>query len=383
MSLVSQVSTALTRVGTEFKAIRTLIGGSGTATISALTTTDKTSLVAAINEVKAGSAGTPPDASATVKGIVELATDAEAITGTDTVRATTPANLTAAINSLVPAASETVVGKVELATAAETVTGTDNVRATHAAGTKAAIDARIDNGALGTSTTNAPSANAVKTYADALIAANDAMVFKGVIDASASPNFPASNRGDTYRISVAGKIGGASGDNVEVGDLLIALTDGTAAGTKAAVGAQWNISQTNIDGAVTGPASAVSANLTSFSGTSGKVVQDSGFSPSNAAIGAGSATVLPTSAAVKTYADGKQTLDATLTALAGLTTAADQVAYSTGVDAFSMTALTSFGRSLIDDADATTARATLSTYSQTEIGDPTTDLQAVFVAALA
>ena len=35
------------------------------------------------------------DASATVKGIVELATDAEAITGTDTTRATTPANVAA------------------------------------------------------------------------------------------------------------------------------------------------------------------------------------------------------------------------------------------------------------------------------------------------
>ena len=35
------------------------------------------------------------DASATVKGIVELATDAEAITGTDSARATTPANVAA------------------------------------------------------------------------------------------------------------------------------------------------------------------------------------------------------------------------------------------------------------------------------------------------
>src|SRR3990167_2905980 len=36
-----------------------------------------------------------PDASATVEGKVELATDAEAITGTDTVRAVTPANVAA------------------------------------------------------------------------------------------------------------------------------------------------------------------------------------------------------------------------------------------------------------------------------------------------
>ena len=36
-----------------------------------------------------------PDATATVKGVVELATDAEAITGSDTARAVTPANLAA------------------------------------------------------------------------------------------------------------------------------------------------------------------------------------------------------------------------------------------------------------------------------------------------
>ena len=39
------------------------------------------------------------DASTTVKGKVELATDAETITGTDTVRAVTPANITAKIDT--------------------------------------------------------------------------------------------------------------------------------------------------------------------------------------------------------------------------------------------------------------------------------------------
>lgn len=57
MSLASQVTSLATRVATEFKTIRTLISGSGTGTISGLTTTDKTSLVAAINEVKAAGGG--------------------------------------------------------------------------------------------------------------------------------------------------------------------------------------------------------------------------------------------------------------------------------------------------------------------------------------
>ena len=54
-----------------------------------------------------------------------------------------------------------------------------------------------------------------------------------------------------------------------------------------------------------------------------------------------------------------QPLDATLTALAGVTVAANQIVYATGADTFTVTSLTSFGRSLIDDADAAAARTTL------------------------
>lgn len=142
MSLVSQLQTAFTRVGTEFKAIRTLIGGSATADITGLTTTDKSSLVAAINEVDANAGGTPSDASETVKGIVELATQAETNTGTDDVRAITPLKFATRLAAVVVDASATVKGIVELATDAETTTGTDTTRATTPANVKAAIDAR-------------------------------------------------------------------------------------------------------------------------------------------------------------------------------------------------------------------------------------------------
>jgi len=54
-----------------------------------------------------------------------------------------------------------------------------------------------------------------------------------------------------------------------------------------------------------------------------------------------------------------QALDATLTALAGVTVSADKLIYATGADAFTTTDLTSFGRSLIDDVDAAGARTTL------------------------
>jgi hypothetical protein len=54
-----------------------------------------------------------------------------------------------------------------------------------------------------------------------------------------------------------------------------------------------------------------------------------------------------------------QPLDATLTALAGVTVAANKLVYATGADAFATTDFTSFARTLVDDADAATARATL------------------------
>lgn len=122
-----------------------------------------------------------------------------------------------------------------------------------------------------------------RAYADTLIAAADAMIFKGVIDCSSNPNYPAADRGHTYRVSVAGKIGGASGTNVEAGDLLLCLTDATASGDQATVGTAWSIAQTNIDGAVTGPASSTSGNVPTFNGTGGKVLQDSGIAASSLA----------------------------------------------------------------------------------------------------
>jgi len=54
-----------------------------------------------------------------------------------------------------------------------------------------------------------------------------------------------------------------------------------------------------------------------------------------------------------------QPLDATLTALAGVTVAADELIYATGSDAFSTTSFTTFGRSLVDDVNASAARTTL------------------------
>lgn len=69
--------------------------------------------------------------------------------------------------------------------------------------------------------------------------------FKGNINCSANPNYPAALKGDTYVVSVAGKIGGASGIDVGVGDVVLALAD-NAGGTQASVGTSWSVLEVNI-----------------------------------------------------------------------------------------------------------------------------------------
>ena len=54
-----------------------------------------------------------------------------------------------------------------------------------------------------------------------------------------------------------------------------------------------------------------------------------------------------------------QPLDAGLTSIAGLTTSANQMLYTTGSDAYDVTSITAAGRAILDDADATAQRTTL------------------------
>ncbi len=136
---------------------------------------------------------------------------------------------------------------------------------------------KSSNTSLGTSNILYPTQNAVKVYADNLLGNANALIYKGVIDCSTNPNYPAADAGWMYIASVAGKIGGASGTDVEVGDMIICNTDGTVSGNQATVGQYWNIIQKNIIGAVTGPASSVSNNVVFFDGTTGKIIKDSGL----------------------------------------------------------------------------------------------------------
>lgn len=132
----------------------------------------------------------------------------------------------------------------------------------------------------------------------ASFAANDAMVFKGTIGGGTGATvkaLPASHSaGETYRVlDLTGGITDSNGtvqkgyyvegkDKCEIGDLIICIKDGSVTN-----GGDWTIVQTNIDGAVIGPASAVNNHVAIFNEASGKVIKDSGFTigksvPSNA-----------------------------------------------------------------------------------------------------
>lgn len=117
---------------------------------------------------------------------------------------------------------------------------------------------------------------AIRKAISEILSGSEAMVFKGVIDCSLNPNYPAADIGDVYRVSVAGKIGGAQGPNVEVGDTLIAMVSDATGGDHATVGSKWTIIQSNIDGAVTGPDTSTDAHIAVFDGGSGKVIKDGG-----------------------------------------------------------------------------------------------------------
>lgn len=127
---------------------------------------------------------------------------------------------------------------------------------------------------------------------------------KGVIDCSANPNYPAATEGDLYFVSVAGKIGGASGADVGVKDMLVCKTT-SASGTHAAVGANWLIVPAVNDGAVIGPASATDGHFAQFDGTTGEIIKGGLALTINTSLTGNSDTNIPSEKAVKAYTDAE------------------------------------------------------------------------------
>lgn len=102
------------------------------------------------------------------------------------------------------------------------------------------------NAQVGTPLVAADIAN--KGYVDGVV--SGLLELKDNINASTNPNYPAGLVGDTYFITVAGKVGGASGKTVNIGDMLVCSND-NAGGNEAAVGADWFVVESNRDQATT------------------------------------------------------------------------------------------------------------------------------------
>lgn len=116
----------------------------------------------------------------------------------------------------------------------------------------------------------------IQQQIDTLTTCAGCMDFKGVIDCSTNPNYPAADAGDTYICSADGKIGGASGKDVSEGDLIICDTDSTPSGDEAAVGTYWHIISANGTGSVTTTSvSSLDNAITRFDSTTGNVIQNS------------------------------------------------------------------------------------------------------------
>lgn len=117
-----------------------------------------------------------------------------------------------------------------------------------------ALNLKINTSALDTDGTLAANSDAkiatqkaVKTYVD--MAVTGLLDFKGSVNCSGNPNYPAALKGDAYVVSAAGRIGGGSGAAVDVGDVVVASAD-NAGGTQAAVGTSWFILEHNLAGAL-------------------------------------------------------------------------------------------------------------------------------------
>lgn len=122
-----------------------------------------------------------------------------------------------------------------------------------------------------------------KSYADSILGSNNAMLFKGVLEAGiSSPGTytPMADVGNTYVVTFGNgayrdSVGYINGVSVEVGDLLIckeatAASDGT---NWEEVSKKWTYVQTNTTGVVSGPSSATIGQLAVFDSITGKLIK--------------------------------------------------------------------------------------------------------------
>ena len=124
-----------------------------------------------------------------------------------------------------------------------------------------------------TSTQQIATTEFVHNAVNAVLGANNAMVFKGTIG-STNATFTALPTTDysigwTYMVAEGGTY---AGQQCEIGDLLICIKEFASSANDD----DWTVVQTNLIGAVTGPSSAVAQRVAVFADATGKTIKDSG-----------------------------------------------------------------------------------------------------------
>lgn len=275
MSLQTRIGDLITALGTDYKQLRTWITGSSSGDLTGLTTTAKTSLVAAINELDAAPGG------ATNIGFTRDATTVTVTSDTGT-------------DAILPAADTTNAGVM-------TEAMFDKL-----AGIEAAAD---------------------------------------VTDA----------------VNVGTTIHGATAKVTPVGADEIAIIDTEAANVLK------RMTATNFAAFITGLiVDAAPGTMDTLNELAAALGDDPNFA-----------------ATMTTALGNKQPLDTDLTAIAALTSAANKLPYATGAGTWSLADFSAAGRTLVAGADAAAQRSSLAVYSTTELGNPETDLAALYATAKA
>lgn len=280
-----------------------------------------------------------PDSSATVKGKVELATDAEALTGTDTTRATTPANVkavadTKANTSHTHAAADVTSG---LFAAARIATGTpdgskflrddqswqaipgggDMLASTYDPQAVAGDAFDTDNHTDGT--TNKVYSATEKTKLAGIETAADVTDATNVAAAGATMDADTSLAGNGYFLD-EDNMASNSATKVPSQQSVKAYVDAEVAGVGGGT-VDTVVAGTNIDVDATDPAN--------------PIVSVEALTPADIGLAA-TVTELDyvdgVTSAIQTQLDAKQASGATLTSLEGLSLVAGDILYATGAD---------------------------------------------------
>jgi hypothetical protein len=332
-----------------------------------------------------GGAASVPDASETIKGIIRIATSAEATTGTDDTIAMTPLTVKERIDA-------SLVGGVEYKGTFNATAGTPSLANAEkgdlyiidTAGTIYGQDWNVGdhlliNENMGGSITNSKIDKVDNT--DAVTSVNSltgAVVLSGddlAADHTAT-NYTAANANidghfsgvDTALGTKLSDITGESLDDLSdvsytagagIDNYVLTYDHSTTSWGAEAVPSAPVTSVNSLTGAVTISGDDVAADHTASNYTAANANVDGHLSGIDTALG------------------NKQPLDAGLTSISGLTTSADKMIYTTASDTYAVTDLTSAGRALLDDADAAAQRTTL------ELGTAATSASSDFLASTA